>query len=401
MDIREKRLLLFDALLSSKGIQKLIDAASDLMENPIAVIDMGLSPIVVSSELCRDKEWMNSQYETRPIDIKHAAQAGDFKRVYSSDATVLGEYPGAKQRYLAARIRRGSNVLGHTLVLERNRQFETGDWELLPDICRTFGYELAGHRELDQLSEHYGTLLEDLLRSRLTDRREIEARMRRAKINVADHLVVLVFSPTSYIGQISARHLRQQLLLAFPSSIGVVDGESVALVIESKLTQGDFSAMLSQRVYSESLLVGMSREFSGFWNVRFAYEQASAAVRLSGEAENGTRVVHYDEVVAAHLVELAAASEDTRVFDHPAIEALTATDECDNGTYLHDLEAYLLSSRNAVEAARICCVHKNTMYYRLRKIEEIANIDLSDETTCFALQLSLAMRKTSIKKPTQ
>jgi DNA-binding PucR family transcriptional regulator len=32
------------------------------------------------------------------------------------------------------------------------------------------------------------------------------------------------------------------------------------------------------------------------------------------------------------------------------------------------------------------------MYYRLQRIEQIAGIDLSDEETCFALQLALLAR---------
>jgi DNA-binding PucR family transcriptional regulator len=36
------------------------------------------------------------------------------------------------------------------------------------------------------------------------------------------------------------------------------------------------------------------------------------------------------------------------------------------------------------------------MYYRLRRIEELADVDLSDEETCFVLQLSLAMKKDAL-----
>ncbi|MDO5106768.1 MAG: hypothetical protein Q4D39_00685, partial [Coriobacteriaceae bacterium] len=144
MGIAEKRLAMFDALLKGRGIQDLVEAAAQVFGNPVAVSDMGLSMVAVSSELADDPEWSLPTYGPEAHDLRQAALAGDFRRVYASDKTVVGEYPGAPQRYLAARIRRGDSVLGHALVLERNQTFSEEDIELLPDVCRTFGYELAG-----------------------------------------------------------------------------------------------------------------------------------------------------------------------------------------------------------------------------------------------------------------
>ncbi|MBE6479345.1 MAG: hypothetical protein E7Z98_02370, partial [Olsenella sp.] len=137
MGIAEKRLAMFDALLSGKGIQGLVDAAAEVFGNPVAVADMGLAMVAVSSELADDPEWVAQAREAETNDMRQAALAGDFRRVYSGDKTVVGEYPGADQRYLAARIRRKDVLLGHALVLERNHPFADDDIALLPDVCRT------------------------------------------------------------------------------------------------------------------------------------------------------------------------------------------------------------------------------------------------------------------------
>ena len=87
---------------------------------------------------------------------------------------------------------------------------------------------------------------------------------------------------------------------------------------------------------------------------------------------------------------------DSETFMHPAIGILSEIDEGEHTTHLADLAAYLASGRNATATARALHVHKNTMYYRLRRIEELADVDLSDEETCFVLQLSLAMKKDAL-----
>ena len=389
MRIAEKRLAMFDALLSGKGLQGLVDAAAEVFGNPVAVADMGLAMVAVSAELADDPEWMTNAREIETNDMRQAALAGDFRRVYSGDKTVVGEYPGADQRYLAARIRRKDVLLGHALVLERNQPFTDDDLALLPDVCRTFGYELAGAADADQLSERHGKLFEDLLSGSLADRDEVEARVQRAHLRVPQRMCVLIAHPVSDAGQISSRYLRTQLVRAFPGSLGMVRGDDVLVVIGADDAGSTLDGLFGKSVYAEGLCVGASYPFCGLHLLRRAADQARAAVRLS---DGRPGVVPYEWVVARHMMERASLTIDGSTFIHPAIGLLEEADERERSSHLADLEAYLSCGRNATATARALHVHKNTMYYRLQRIEQIAGVDLSDEQTCFVLQLGLATR---------
>ena len=389
MGIAEKRLAMFDALLKGRGIQDLVEAAARVLGNPVAVSDMGLSMVAVSSELADDPEWSRPTYGPEAHDLRQAALAGDFRRVYANDKTVVGEYPGASQRYLAARIRRGDSVLGHALVLERNQAFSAEDIELLPDVCRTFGYELAGDMGSDQLSERSGRLFDALLSGRLSDASEVEARMHRAKLKAPEPALAIVAHPVSDEGHISARYLRMQLVKAFPGSMGVVRGEDVLVVVNVDDAGDTLGALFAKSSFAEGLCVGTSYPFCGLHLLLRAYEQAHAAIRLSAGTPG---IMRYQQVVAKHMMERASLTIDGSTFIHPALDLLEEADEREHSNHLADLEAYLSSGRNATATARVLHVHKNTMYYRLQRIEQIACIDLSDEETCFALQLALAAR---------
>ena len=389
MGIAEKRLAMFDALLSGKGIQGLVDAAAEVLGNPVAVADMGLAMVAVSSELADDPEWVTQAREAETNDMRQAALAGDFRRVYSGDKTVVGEYHGAHQRYLAARIRRKDVLLGHALVLERNHPFADDDIALLPDVCRTFGYELAGAADADQLSERHGKLFDDLLSGATSDEVEVAARIQRARLRVPDQVCAVLAHPISDKGQISSRYLRTQLVRAFPGSMGVVRGDDVLVVVDAAEVGDALAGRLAKGVNVEGLCVGVSFPFRGLHLLRRAADQASAAVRLS---DGRPGVVPYEWVVARHMMERASLTIDGSTFIHPAIGLLEEADERERSSHLADLEAYLSCGRNATATARALHVHKNTMYYRLQRIEQIAGVDLSDEQTCFVLQLGLATR---------
>ena len=389
MGIAERRLAMFDALLSGRGLQGLVDAAAEVFGNPVAVADMGLAMVAVSSELADDPEWTANAREIETNDMRQAALAGDFRRVYSGDKTVVGEYPGADQRYLAARVRRKDALLGHALVLERNRPFTDDDIALLPDVCRTFGYELAGAADADQLAERHGKLFEDLLSGSLADADEVEARAQRAHLRVPRRMCALIAHSVSDKGQISPRYLRTQLVRAFPGSLGMVRGDDVLVVVNADDAGDTLDALFAKSVYSEGLCVGMSFPFHGLHLLLRAYEQAQAAIRLSAGAPG---IVRYQQVVARHMMERASLTIDGSTFIHPALDLLEEADEREHSNHLADLEAYLSSGRNATATARALHVHKNTMYYRLQRIEQITGIDLSNEETCFALQLALLAR---------
>ncbi|WP_084078461.1 helix-turn-helix domain-containing protein [Desulfitobacterium chlororespirans] len=49
------------------------------------------------------------------------------------------------------------------------------------------------------------------------------------------------------------------------------------------------------------------------------------------------------------------------------------------------LEAYLDSGRSIQRASERFFLHKNTLYYRIRKIEELCAVSLEDENVCFSL----------------
>lgn len=117
MSLDAKKLKIFEALLSSGALKKLIAAAVDAFGNPIAIVDRGMSIIAMSDDLADEPQWAHSEDNKAMRDIRLAARAGDFQRVYEGDSAILGDYQESDQRYLAARIRRGNNVTGHVLVL--------------------------------------------------------------------------------------------------------------------------------------------------------------------------------------------------------------------------------------------------------------------------------------------
>ena len=64
-----------------------------------------------------------------------------------------------------------------------------------------------------------------------------------------------------------------------------------------------------------------------------------------------------------------------------------------NDSLLNTLKYYLLSQNNVSKTARMIFMHRNTVMYRLKKIQEALEVDLSDPNTCFELYLAIIIKE--------
>jgi hypothetical protein len=163
------------------------------------------------------------------------------------------------------------------------------------------------------------------------------------------------------------------------------EGEAVVALIDRQpphpwIVLADSIAM---RLGSRTLRTGTGREHPGADGARRSAGEALEALRRSSE-----RVASYASV---ELMALLQASPRWKDFARSRLgDLLMAGDGAD---LLRTLDAYLSAGRNAKSAARSLSVHRNTLLYRLRKIEERLRIDMDNPETLFELELALAITR--------
>lgn len=74
------------------------------------------------------------------------------------------------------------------------------------------------------------------------------------------------------------------------------------------------------------------------------------------------------------------------------LSRLARTDAAEGARYLPSLRAYLENGLNLREAAAAQGVHRNTLAYRMRRVQERFSLDLSNKNTCFELLFSFWLR---------
>ena len=61
--------------------------------------------------------------------------------------------------------------------------------------------------------------------------------------------------------------------------------------------------------------------------------------------------------------------------------------------FMRTLEIYLKTGGNILQIAKLSNAHRNTVLYRIKKIEELLGIDISEGEVRTALQVALYLKK--------
>lgn len=77
---------------------------------------------------------------------------------------------------------------------------------------------------------------------------------------------------------------------------------------------------------------------------------------------------------------------------HPALEQLEEYDHANQSDLLNTLDVYLENDCNAQKCGRLLFLHRNSLVYRVRRIQEITGCDLSDPIERNYLRLSFILR---------
>lgn len=169
-----------------------------------------------------------------------------------------------------------------------------------------------------------------------------------------------------------------ELTLLLPAQHPYVPREELAKIVEGAKLTGAMP------------FAGLGRPYSEPEKLYQSYREARRAMlvgRVLGAEKGG--IWDYGEVaILSWLRQLPDDVIEASVFGEPLAHLLRA-DQANLDELLLSLEVYLDQGGNGLKAARVLHVHRNTLRYRLARIEKLLGVSLADTGTCFQLHMAL------------
>ena len=183
------------------------------------------------------------------------------------------------------------------------------------------------------------------------------------------------------------------------SSRGLITNEGVVWVLNRSTADN----MDIRRVTSElgemakgfGAKVGLSSECRDVFSLNLYYRQAQNAIIAGSAVDPDVSIYNFREYSLYHILSHSYEPYDPMDVVHPAVVILMRYDR-ENGTeYNKTLRTFIACRYNVLKASAQLYIHRSTFTVRIKRIEELADIDLEDERTRLHILLSYYIMESS------
>jgi PucR family transcriptional regulator, purine catabolism regulatory protein len=300
---------------------------------------LGPAAVVCALEIAKQRAVAETEYRLQ-ADVLEAALAGRF----ASETEVV-----ARARAL------GYELDGDQVALVFGLDAATGPGALAagppPELGGEQGGALAGQ-----------------LRPRLLDaiRRALEPSQRPALVRQQDAQVA-VFVP-------------------------LAGTDSPAIAREAETLRQAAATMLD----GTTLTVGIGRPHGGVPGLSVGYREAAEALLIGQVLLGGNRTTSFGDLGIRRLLFPLRDSPELREFYDEFLGSLESYDERHGTELIRTLEGFFAHHGNHVRAAEALHLHRNTLLYRLARIQSIGGLDLDDPEVRLAVQVALRLRPLTV-----
>ena len=155
---------------------------------------------------------------------------------------------------------------------------------------------------------------------------------------------------------------------------------------------GTFSKEINRQYANNHVAIGLGQSARDVSAWRSSYRDAVQAMELAERLQTDNPLYIGDLGVYQLILSLNDRDKLTQFCDK-TLGVLVDYDMRQNADLIQTLEAFFMCHGNLSQTAEMLIVHRNTLLYRMNRINEIAGIDLNRPETRLALHLALTIRR--------
>ena len=249
------------------------------------------------------------------------------------------------------------------------------------------------------------------------DRRSLDSELKQVLgwSNTGDFKVLLARASGQKKASLGA--FCRSLINEYPEIIAFVYQQSVVIVTNfyRKFKEENYQKLL-QFLQENNYRIGVSNGFTSVYDTRKFYRQARIALDfgVTKEAEKVDaapqqpedsaeeqpeipevapipEIFYFSDFALSYILDKATEEFDQHELSSPIYLRLEKYDKEYNTDYLKTLKVYLFNNQNAVQTAKDLYIHRATIIYRIKRICEIGQTELTDPQELLHLYLTFQL----------
>lgn len=374
---------LIEAIIQKKGLQQVVEIISKICGNPVYLVDssfkvLGIHGPKTMPEMSANwRRLLNDGYLPYNI-VMNLIESNELQSMESGRCADLIVSKFFYTPFINYNMRYKGKLQGHFFVVGMLKKITPGDVELT---------NLAGPYILDAIrsdphfqttrGRYYEHFIIDMLEGKPMQLAHIKNQVSALKLDLNDGYTVVKINPNLY-----DELQNEQISRQFEQINGCkpVFYKNAIVAVFPKLQRQQSSLINKLKTLSKSIngTIGISDEIPGFANLHRLYIQAATAITLGQHLDLSTTIYRYQDVMRYHPFLGFDKKDELAVMCHPGMLILKTYDAEHDTKFVQTLETYLKYERHSLPTAAALHIHRNTLSYRLDKIDQLFSFNLDD-----------------------
>ncbi len=399
--IEEGKNAITEALLSGKGIQEIFSAAGEYISNPILLSDGSFRVVAsVNTQFPDDRflaEIVGKGYY--PDEYVQRLRNGTPISANLTPTLVEDMDHGTTKHYMTVDIALLDRFWGFLTMVEET-PFRPEEKELFRHLSRVIRTELrasrfdAKARPKSQLQDY---VLQELLEKDLSGA-TLDARLKQAGISfLYGKRILRITNPYAVSNPVRLEYQIDTVRRLVVNKPCILHDESILALLDEIPNGGTAPAVLSaleDYLNQTGLLGGISNPSEKPTDVRLMDRQARAALVFGQFISQEGSLFHYETLAIYNMIDVISRMEPLENFCSPHYMYMCAHDRQFGTAYAPTMVAYLECAHDLAKTAAKMNLHRNTVAYRIKRIEDVFHFDFDNSDQVFAAMLTIRIMRT-------
>ena len=386
-------------ILERGSIQTLLRLSLPILDNPIFLTDADFSlKAEAGEELLPEKmQIYRDSVDNLPL-FTALLQSDVYRRHRGEQTPFLTDGMVLPFRAWIVNLLR-DGALSHQLVLaEYVRPLRQSDGWLLAKLTQCVEYLLEQEQRRLRSENSLHTIVRRLLSEPSAEMEEISRQLEQQGWSEQHRYLCAVFSLYDDAERsVDENRLRSFLEQKFEHCCCEVYREKIVCFFNLTmlgLSEETLGPLLTFFIRENILKAGYSRVYEGHSWLRRQYVQAAAALQIGTRRHPTQWIHHFGDLGLQYILERATGQLPGEMVCHEGLLRLRECDRAGGTAYVKTLRVYLDTGCNAVQTAKSLFIHRSTLLYRLDKIRQIIDSELTNADELLYLSVSLRMLDT-------
>ena len=283
--------------------------------------------------------------------------------------------------------------IGWVLVILEEHPATEGTKQLLDELGNIIEYWSDMHEDRLQLLS-YTDIFQKILSGEEKDKRQQDTRLRSIGWYPEDEKQIYILNGV-HTGANMQDFFHHKLERLADGCFTICWENKTALIVNRKIVlYRDFLLKLKDFMLQTKTYCGTSPEFTDILSLQEYFKMAEISAAY-GDKTPGC-INDFESCAVSYTIELIRNHAHVNI-SHPALSVLGRYDRKNHTELKKTLKEYLNCERNYVKTAARLYIHRNSLLYRLKRIEELTDIDLENEEIRLHLLLSYLIEERDVK----